>query len=81
MKNIWQLEEAKKRFRQVVDKAVTHGPQTVTRHGKPVVMVVPATGTKRTKPQKRSILELFEPIRELELETSRDRSLPRMVKL
>jgi len=36
----WQLQEAKNRFSQVVEDALHDGPQTVTRRGKPVVVVV-----------------------------------------
>lgn len=35
MKNIWQLQEAKNRFSEVVNHAVLEGrPQTVTKRGK-----------------------------------------------
>ncbi len=36
----WQVQEAKNRFSEVIEHALTHGPQVVTRHGKPVVHVV-----------------------------------------
>jgi prevent-host-death family protein len=36
----WQLQEAKKRFSELVDSVLEQGPQTVTRHGKDVVVVV-----------------------------------------
>jgi prevent-host-death family protein len=36
----WQLQEAKNRLSEVVDLALEEGPQTVTRHGKDVVVVV-----------------------------------------
>jgi prevent-host-death family protein len=36
----WQLQEAKNRFSEVVDLALEEGPQTVTRHGKEVVVIV-----------------------------------------
>ena len=81
MKNVWQLQEAKNQFSLVVDNALTKGPQTVTRHGEPTVMVVSIAEFKRTQPRKKSILELFEPIRGLELDVTRDRSLPRDVEL
>ena len=38
----WQLQEAKAKFSQLVQKAIDEGPQTVTRHGKPAVVVVAA---------------------------------------
>jgi prevent-host-death family protein len=30
---MWQVQEAKARFSEVVDKACTEGPQIITRHG------------------------------------------------
>ena len=30
----WQVQEAKARFSEVVEKARTEGPQTITRHGR-----------------------------------------------
>ncbi|MEI6357077.1 MAG: type II toxin-antitoxin system prevent-host-death family antitoxin [Verrucomicrobiota bacterium] len=81
MKNVWQLQEAKNQFSLVVDNALAKGPQTVTRHGEPTVMVVSMAEFKKVKRRKKSILELFEPIRGLELDVTRDRSLPRDVEL
>jgi antitoxin Phd len=36
----WQLQEARSHFRDLVDEALDHGPQRITRHGKPAVVVV-----------------------------------------
>ena len=36
----WQLQEAKNRLSEVVDLALEEGPQTVTRHGKEVAVIV-----------------------------------------
>ncbi|MBS7350251.1 MAG: type II toxin-antitoxin system Phd/YefM family antitoxin [Comamonas sp.] len=40
MSAVWQVQEAKNHFGTVIDRALTEGPQTVTRHGKPVVRIV-----------------------------------------
>lgn len=42
MAAIWQVQEAKNHFSEVIDRALTEGPQVVTRHGKVVVRVVAA---------------------------------------
>ena len=44
MSAVWQVQEAKNHFSEVIDRALTEGPQTVTRHGKPVVRVVAVGG-------------------------------------
>ena len=36
----WQLQEAKARLSEVIDESIRRGPQTVTRHGRPVALVV-----------------------------------------
>ena len=43
MSAVWQVQEAKNHFGELIDRALTEGPQTVTRHGKPVVRVVAVT--------------------------------------
>lgn len=40
MSTPWHLPDAKNRFSQVVEEALHSGPQVVTRHGEPVVVVV-----------------------------------------
>jgi prevent-host-death family protein len=37
----WQLQEAKNRLSEVIYAAEHRGPQTITRHGEPVALVVP----------------------------------------
>lgn len=36
----WQLQEAKNRLSEVVNLALSEGPQTITRHGQPAVVVM-----------------------------------------
>ena len=36
----WQVEEAKQKFSELVDRALEEGPQVVTRHGKEVAVLV-----------------------------------------
>jgi antitoxin Phd len=40
-RNIWSVQDAKNRFSEVVE-AARRKPQTVTKHGKPAVVVVAA---------------------------------------
>jgi prevent-host-death family protein len=40
---VWSLQEAKAKFSEVVRRAQTEGPQTVTVHGKAAVIVSGAT--------------------------------------
>jgi len=81
MKNSWPLQEAKNQFSRVVESALTQGPQTVTRHGASAVVVVSVADFQQGKPRRNNILELFGPVRGLNLTSMRDRSLPRKVTL
>lgn len=36
----WQIQQAKNRFSELIDRARHEGPQIVTRHGQPVAEVV-----------------------------------------
>ncbi len=79
----WQLQEAKNRFSEVVDEALTHGPQTVTRHGREVVVIVSAKEYRRLKHPKGSLLKCLQVPAEytVELDISRSRELPREIDL
>lgn len=38
--DVWQIQEAKARFTELVRIAAERGPQTITRHGEPVAVVL-----------------------------------------
>tara|TARA_R110001592_G_scaffold50524_11_gene156126 strand:- start:148 stop:393 length:246 start_codon:yes stop_codon:yes gene_type:complete len=81
MEKTWQLQEAKNRFSEVVDRALKEGPQEVSRHGKKAVVVVSCEDYERLQRGPDSLVEFFRksPLRGLELERPRD--LPRDVVL
>jgi prevent-host-death family protein len=71
----WQLQEAKARLSEVIDESIQRGPQTVTRHGRPVALVLGADDFRRLS---RSGLDFkaflrAAPIRGLNLMRSRER--------
>jgi antitoxin Phd len=43
----WQIQEAERRFSELVRRTLEEGPQVVTRHGEEVVVVVPAEEYRR----------------------------------
>ena len=60
MKPNWQLQDAKARFSELVDRAIAEGPQHVTRRGAPAVVVMSeADYRKATAKPQRSLLELM----------------------
>lgn len=81
----WPLQKAKNQFSQVVERAMTEGPQTVTRHGKPVVVVSAIAAKpagKRPRGTTRPLLALLRscPV-DLTGIVKRDRSGPRKIDL
>lgn len=76
-----QLEEAKQQFSAVAERAASGQPQIVAKHGKPYVVIVSVADWQKSKPLKRSLLELLRscPVDLTELELSRSKELPRDV--
>ena len=78
----WQLQEAKQKFSEVVDSAVSDGPQIVTRRGKEVAVVLSIAAFKKLlgrKPDFKKFLTTGVSFDGLDLERSRD--LPRDIDL
>jgi len=75
----WQLQEAKNHFSEVVDEALTHGPQTVTRHGREVVVVLSVEEYKRIKQPQKNLFQFFQesPLYGVDLDLTRSKELPR----
>ena len=61
--NTWQIRQAKNNFSEVVAQACSEGAQTITKHGKPVAVVVGIgefQSLKRSPPKKRrSLLDVL----------------------
>jgi prevent-host-death family protein len=76
----WPLQDAKNQFSQVVELAQKRGPQTVTRHGQPVAVIVSADEFKAMVRPKESVVEFFAPLRGSGIRLHRSRDLPRKVR-
>lgn len=79
----WQLQDAKNRFSEVVRKASTEGPQTVTKHGKDSVIVLSIEDYQKLDRPKTSLVDFFRnsPLASVELDTERDKSKDRDISL
>ena len=81
----WPLQKAKNEFSRVVDRALSEGPQTVTRHGKPVVVVSAVGGARGRTGNRKASRALLALLRSCPVDLSRivprDRSVPRTVDL
>jgi prevent-host-death family protein len=78
----WQLQEAKQRFSELVRRALEEGPQTVTRHGEEVVVVVPVEEFRRMSGDKPDFKEFLMSAPDLSvLDLERQKEMPRDVEL
>ena len=61
--NTWQLQEAKNHFSEVVAQACSQGAQTITKHGKPVAVVVAIEEFQSLEPARQKKTPLLEVLR------------------
>ena len=75
----WQLQEAKARLSELVRCALREGPQEVTLHGEPTVVVVAKAEFERLRTPKPSLAAFLResPLAGAELDIERDSSPPR----
>lgn len=55
----WSLANAKAHLSEVIDQAVSEGPQTITRRGRPTAVVVSAEEWERERRRKGTLSEFF----------------------
>ncbi len=55
----WQLQEAKNHFSEVVERAIKEGAQTVTKHGKPAVLIISVEDYQKSVAPQRSLVGLL----------------------
>lgn len=72
----WQIQEAKARFSEMVERTLREGPQTVTRHGRPVAVLVSVGQYQRLRAGGRTFKELLAsaPLEGIEIQRSREKT-------
>jgi prevent-host-death family protein len=55
----WNAREARARLGEVLDRAIRHGPQTITRRGEPVAVLVSVEEWHRKTSRSGSLAEFF----------------------
>ena len=83
LNNQWQLQEAKAKFSNLVDKAKNSGPQIVTKHGEEAVVVLSAAEYRKLLKPKLSLFEFLQgsPLAKVELDLERNKDYPREIAL
>ena len=76
---MWQLQEAKARLSEVVEKAAKEGPQKITVHGELAAVVISSEEYERLKQPKDSFIQFMRrsPLYGLELDLRREQTLTR----
>jgi len=75
----WQLQEAKARLSEVIKKAAKEGPQSITVHGQPTVVIISDKEYKRLKHPRESFVKFMRssPLYGVKLNLSRKQTLTR----
>ena len=83
MEKNWQLQDAKNRFSELVEKAINLGPQTVTKRGVKTVVVLSFDEYQKLTKPKTDLINFFKtsPLYGIELDLERNKDLPREVEL
>jgi len=83
MAGTWKIKDARANFSELVDRAISDGPQIVTRNGKNAVVVVSAGEWERRNRRRGDLVDFFasSPLREEGLTIERITDYPREVEL
>ena len=75
----WSVAEAKSHLSEVIARAVSDGPQTITRNGRRVVVVVSTEEWERKTKRKGNLAEFFasSPLRDAGVAIDRTHDQPR----
>ena len=76
MKRVWQLQEAKNKFSEVVEEALSQGPQVITRRGIETVILLSYSEYRKLLASQKKLSEFFRqsPLADVNIDLERDRS-------
>ncbi len=76
MAQVWQLQEAKNKFSQMVNDALHHGPQVITKHGVETAVLLSYAEYQQITAKQQSVAQFFRnsPLMGVELDLTRDSS-------
>jgi prevent-host-death family protein len=75
MARVWQIQEAKNKLSEVVEEAIQHGPQVISRRGTEVAVVLSYEEYRTLKKSRTNLAQFFleSPLRGSNLDLERDR--------
>jgi prevent-host-death family protein len=79
----WTVADAKAKFSEIIERAMSEGPQTITRKGRTAVIVVDAEEWQRKTKRVGNLAEFFaaSPLRGSNLRVERLKKRPRKISL
>ena len=79
MQRVWQLQEAKNKLSELVDEAISGGPQVITRRGEEVAVVISSREYHELTSGQQSLIDFLRssPLVGLDLDLGRDKSAVR----
>lgn len=83
MKTTWAVQDAKNRLSEVIDRALTDGPQTITRRGRETAVVVSVDEFRAMTRREGSLVEFFRksPLCGVDLDLTRQKDTGRETEL
>ena len=80
-KNTWQLQDAKSKFSQLVEKAMLNEPQFVTKYGNNAVVILSFENYKKITKPKTNLVTFLRNSPLIGLEINRNGDFPRKIEL
>ncbi len=77
MDSVWQIQDAKNKLSEVIQRAINQGPQVITRHGEKTVVVVSYAEYETLRKSQGKLSAFFRASPLAGIDLTRDQSLPR----
>jgi antitoxin Phd len=76
MVRVWQIQEAKNKLSEVINEAIKHGPQIITKRGVEAVIVLSYAEYRKAMLNQKKLSDFFResPLAEVDLDLRRDKS-------
>lgn len=81
MTSAWQLQDAKSKFSELVESALSKGPQLVTKRGINSVVVISMEEFNRLKKPKGDLVSFFNKAPKIDLDIDRKKDMDRSIAL
>ena len=79
MEAIWQIQDAKNKFSEVITLANKQGPQLITKHGEKTAVIISYIEYEKMRKSQGKLSDFFStsPLAGIQLDLTRNKSLPR----